>query len=58
MAIPEIPRREAPMALNCKCGWTGTKEDLSEIEGYCCPKCGEPLFRPDWIDNPPSSDNS
>jgi len=43
-----------PPAVSCKCWWTGNTGDLG-IEGFCCPKCGEPLFPPEWIDNPPDS---
>ena len=48
MALPKSPEPE--MGITCPhCGWSGTNKSLNEVEGYSCPKCGEPLFPPEWL---------
>jgi hypothetical protein len=55
MAI-SLPKRKTCMGLAHKaCGWSGTTDDLNDVEGYTCPKCGEPLFPLEWLDDPPQS---
>lgn len=50
---PEAP---TSMVVCLECKWEGTTKDLNEVEGYCCPKCGEPLFPPEWVTHQPEGD--
>lgn len=48
MAFPKPP--EPMAAITCpSCAWNGHAGELNKVEGYSCPKCGEPLFPPEWI---------
>ena len=54
MAIPRLLNKPTAQAVKClTCPWTGLADELREIEGFCCPKCGEPLFPPEWLQKPP-----
>lgn len=55
MSIPVSPHKPISLLACTSCKWEGTTADLNGIEGYCCPKCGEPLFPPEWVLQPPES---